>query len=217
LESKASALEDPGAELIDRVTGFWARYSKILIGSIAVVAAGAAIGFFAMRARATSENAAAGRLAEASILFWQGDYPRSLEVAKQVYTQYGSTASGLDARRIAGDNAFWTGDFPTAIAEYKSYLDRARSGPLANSVRRSYAYALESGGQSREAAAVYLALVGVFDREASAEFLAAAARCQVAAGQKGEAVKSLQRLLDEYGETTYAVAGRVHLAELAAR
>jgi hypothetical protein len=56
----------------------------------------------------------------------------------------------------------------------------------------------------------------VFGRESSAEFLAAAARCQRAAGKPAEAVKSLQRLVGEYGESSYANLARVLIAELSA-
>jgi len=218
LESQSRArLEDPGAELLDRVTGFWARYQTIVLASVGVVVAVAAIAFFTLRARASSENEAAGRLAEANVLFWQGDYARSLEISRQVYEQYGSTPSGTDAHRLAGDNAFWSGDFRTAADEYGRYLARVKSGPLADAVRRSHAYALESAGQPQAAAELYERLVGTFDRESSAEFLAAAARCHLALGRKDEAVKRLQRLVDEFGETTYAATARIHLAELKAR
>lgn len=218
LESQSrKRIEDPGAELVDRVTGFWSRYARIVLGAVGVAAAAAAIGFFTMRAGAASEEQAAGQLAEANVLFWQGDYPRSLEIAKQVYGQYGSTESGRDAHRIAGDNAFWMGDFQAASEEYARYLDGARGGPITDAVRRSRAYALESLGQSKEAAPIYESLVGVFDRESSAEFLSAAARCREAAGEKPEAERLLRRLLDEFGETTYAVSARIRLAELSAR
>ena len=46
--------------------------------------------------------------------------------------------------------------------------------------------------------------------------MAAAARCQREAGHKGEAIKVLQRLLDEFGETSYAEPARIEIAELTA-
>lgn len=218
LESKrGTQLADPGAEFIDRVTGLWERYSRIVLGVLIAAVVIGVIAFFTLRARAASEDAAAGKLAEANVLFWQGDYARSLQGARQVNEQYGSTASGVDALRLAGDNAYWSGDFKAAADWYKKYLDRQKSGLIADAVRRSYAYALESSGQPAEAVPVYESVVGRFDREASAEFLAAAARCRVAAGQPAEAEKLLQRLLDEFGETSYSPMARVHLAELQVR
>lgn len=217
LESQRRArLEDPGAELLDQVTRFGQQYGRIAIGAVAVALAIGAIAYFSVRARAAQEELAAGKLAEASILFWQGDYQRSLQSARQVAQQYGSTASGVDAHRVAGDDLYWLGDFRGAVGEYRAYLDRQGKGTLADNVRRSYAYALESAGDPRGAVAVYESLVGKFDRESSAEFLSAAARCDVAMGQKDSAMKRLQRVIDEFGETSYAATARVRLAELQA-
>jgi tetratricopeptide (TPR) repeat protein len=167
-----------------------------------------------MRARASAEAEAAGKLAEANVLYWQGDYARSLELSKQIAQQHGSTPSGLDAHRLAGDNAYWNGDFKTAVTEYRAYLAKEKKGLLADAARRSLAYALESNKQYAEAATTYESLVGVFDRESSAEFLAGAARCYRAQSQPAEAAKRLQRLLDEFGETSFVNPARIELAEL---
>src|SRR5204862_7115448 len=157
-----------------------------------------AIAFLTLRARAASEDEAAGKLAEANALYWQGEYSRSLELSRQIAQQYPSTPSGVDAHRLAGDNAYWDGDARTAVTEYRAYLAHAKKGLLTDAARRSLAYALESSKQYAEAASTYESLVGVFDRESSAEFLAAAARCYRALGRPADAVKSLQRLMAEF-------------------
>ena len=217
LESRKGArLEDPGAELLDQLTGFWGRYGRLTLGVVGVAAVVSAGLFFTLRSRASQEELAAGKLAEANVMFWQGDYQHSLQAARQVSQTYASTPSGNDAHRLAGDDAYWSGDFKTAVTEYRSYLSSAKKGLLADGVRRSLAYALESDKQYAEASTLYTQLVGTFDRESSAEFLAAAARCQREAGHKEDAVKLLQRLLDEFGETSYANAARIDLAELTA-
>jgi len=213
LESRRAArLEDPGAELIDRVTGFWGQFGRIaaiVLGVIVLVGVGV---FFMMRGRAASENQAAGRLAEASLYFWQGDYVQSEQIAKQVAEQFPQTPSGIDAHRLLGDDLFWQGKFKEAIAEYRRFLDKRKTGLIADAVRRSLAYALESDLQHQEAMTTYLGLVGAFDRESSAEFLMAASRCAQALKQPQEAQKHLQRLVDEFGETSYANRARMELA-----
>jgi len=113
------------------------------------------IGFLALRSRAAAEDAAAGKLAEASVYYWQGDYQRSLALARETAEQYGSTASGRDAHRQAADAAYWGGDFKTAAAEYRRYLATNPKGLLADAARRSLAYALESDGQFLEAVTEY--------------------------------------------------------------
>jgi tetratricopeptide (TPR) repeat protein len=215
LESrKAARIEDPGAEMIDRARDAYDRYGRLVLGALAAVVVVAALVFFWTRSRQNNEAAAAAKLAEASATFWQGDYPRSTELARQVAQQWGSTRSGADAHRLLGDNAYWTGDVKTAITEYRAYLAKEKSGVLADAARRSLAYALETDGQHVEAAKTYEQIVGAFDRESSAEFLVAASRCYEAAGQREPAIASLRRLLDEYADTTYSIFARMKLAEL---
>jgi tetratricopeptide (TPR) repeat protein len=211
---RGAKLEDPGAELLDRMTGFWTRWGRIALGVLGGAVVIFAVVFFSVRARAAQEDQAAGRLAEANLLFWQGDYTRSLQMAKQIIEQYPSTPSGNDAHRLAGDNAFWSGDFKTSITEYNKYLEREQHGLLADATRRSLAYALDSDGQYAKAAPIYDGLVGVFDRESSAEFLMAAARCYRQINEPSEAAKRLRRVIDEFGETSSAIYAREGLAGL---
>jgi len=113
---KATRLEDPGAEMLDRITTAWDRHGRLILGVALAVLAGGAVAFFLLRSRAAREEQAAAALAEANVLYWQGDYVTSLERAKQVSAQFGSTPSGIEAHRLAGDNAFWNADFKTAVA-----------------------------------------------------------------------------------------------------
>jgi TolA-binding protein len=215
LESQQARLDAEGADVVERVVSWWNLYQRAIVGvALGLVVVGGGT-YLYLRSRGAQEDQASGKLAEASVLFWQGDYARSLEQAKQVYTQYASTPSGLDAHRLAGDDAFWNGDFKTAVAEYRRYLDKA-TGILADAARRSLAYALESEGQALEAAKTYESLVGKFDRTSSAEFLVAAARCYRNLGQPAEAMRRLERVDQEFGDTSYAQPARIALGELRA-
>ena len=210
----STRLEQPGAELMVPLTNFWYRYGKIVLGVLAGLAVAGAVGFFSMRSRREAEEAAAGKLAEASLYYWQGDHQRSLALARETADQYGSTPSGKDAHRLAADAAYWGGDFKTAIAEYRRYLAGKPEGLLGDAARRSLAYSLESDLQYLEAVKEYEAVVGRFDRGSSAEFLVAAARCLQAANQTPAAVQRLERVLEEFGETEYASQARIVLAEI---
>lgn len=216
LEQKAAHLEDPGAKLIDSLTSYWNRYGRVALIAVGVIVVVAVAAFFVQRSRAADERQAAGQLAEANLSFWQGAYDRSLQGARQVSEQWPGTPSGVDALRLAGDSYFWMGNYKDAAAQYQGYLAKRKSGVLADAVRRSLAYTLESNGQPKEAAAAYEAVVGRFDRESSAEFLFAAARCYMALGQPKEADQRLERLVNEFGETSYAIRARIQRAELAA-
>ncbi|MCC6349021.1 MAG: tetratricopeptide repeat protein [Candidatus Eisenbacteria bacterium] len=202
--------------MLDRLTSLWERYSRIILGALVAVAAVAAVAYFTIRSNETQEVAASEKLAQANSLFWQGDYDRSKTIADEVARQYGGTPSGIDALRISGDDAYWRGNWKDAITQYRAYLGKKGTGLMGNVVRRSLAYAYESDRQYAEAAKLYDGLVGAFDRESSGEFLAGAARCQEALGNKAGAIQRLQRLTDEFGETSYASRARVKLAELRA-
>ena len=196
------------------VANFWYRYGKIVLGVLAVLVVAGAVGFFSIRSRREAEVAAAGKLAEASLYYWQGDHQRALALARETADQYGSSPSGRDGHRLAADAAYWAGDFKTAVAEYRRYLAGKPDGLLGDAARRSLAYSLESDHQYVEAAKEYEALVGRFDRVSSAEFLVAAARSLQAANQAPAAVQRLERVIAEFGETEYASQARIALAEI---
>jgi tetratricopeptide (TPR) repeat protein len=213
---KQRSLGFEGSERLAEIQAWWTRYSKIVLGLVAAAAVIVAALVFNQRTRSVQEGAAAGKLAEASVYYWQGDYARSLELSKQIYNQYGSSPSGLEAHRLAGDAAFWNGDFKTSIAEYRRYLDHMKQPVFADAAHRSLAYALESDGQRLEAAKEYESLVGKFDRTSSAEFLFAAARCYRGLGRPSDAMQRLKRVDMEFGETTYANQARIEMGEIAA-
>ena len=199
------------------MTGFFTQYGRILLGVVLALLAIGVVLFLTVRARRTSEEQAASKLAEATIYYFQGDLGRAGQTAKQVADQFPNTASGNDAHRLTGDASYWNSDFKTAIAEYRRYLSKEKPGVLADVATRSLAYALENDHQYTEAAKTYEGLVGKLDRESSAEFLAAAARCLRLAGDRDGARSRLERLVREFGDTSYARLARIEAAELAAR
>ena len=213
---KSRSLGFEGAEKLDEIQAWWTQYSKIVLGVVVGIAVVVGALVFNQRTRSVQEGAASGKLAEATVYYWQGDYPRSLELSKQIYNQYASTASGLEAHRLAGDASFWNGDFKSSIAEYRKYLEHMKKSIFADAARRSLAYALESDGQRLEAAKEYEALVGKFDRSSSAEFLVAAARCYRGLGRTADAMQRLKRVDVEFGETSYANEARLEMGEMAA-
>ena len=214
--SKSTALQDPGAEMVDQVTGLWGKYGMMVLGAIGAVIVVGVVAFLSMGQGEKANNEAAKKLNEATMRFYQGDYVQAMTAAQAVSKTWGSTPSGIDAHRIAGDCAFWQAKFKDAATEYKAYLSKQGSGLLAQGVQRSLAYALDSDKQYVEATKYYDGLVGVFDRESSAEMLSAAARCEQLTNNKDEAVKRLHRVVDEFSETSYANRARLKLAELGA-
>lgn len=216
LESrKNTTLDDPGADLLDQMQGFWDRSGRIVLGVVAALVI-AGLGWYYVNANnERRENAASEKLAEASDLFWRGDYDRSRSLAKDVAKSYPGTPSGIDSYRISGDAAYWRDNWKDAIADYEAYLKARGNGLLADGIRRSLAYALESDGRLADAAAMYEKVVGVFDRETSGEMLYAAGRCLLAAGKPDEAKKRFQRVVDEFPDSSFQLQARMELGKLA--
>ncbi len=214
LETQKSSIEDPGAELLDQAQGIWNQYGQTLLIALIVIAAAGIGSYYWLAGQERQENAASEKLAQANDLFWRADYDRSRSLAQEVSKAYPSTPSGIDALRIAGDDAYWRGNWKDAIVDYEAYLKKHSSGIIANSVRRSLAYSQESVGQFAEAAANMDQLVGAFDRESSGEMLYASARCLAAANKPEEAKKRLQRLIDEFPDSGYQLQARIELGRL---
>ena len=214
LETRKNAIEDPGAELLDKATGLWEQYGRTALYVVVGVLVLGIAGYYWKAGQDRRENSAAEKLAQANELFWRADYDRSRQVAQEISKQYAGTPSGTDALRIAGDDAYWRGNWKEAIADYKAYLKANNSGLVASTVKRSLAYSLESDGQFAEAAPIYASLVGVFERESSGEMLFAAARCQLALNKPDEAKKLLQRILDEFPDSSFQLQARIELGKL---
>ena len=214
LESRKNALDDPGAELLDRATTLWERYGRVVLGVVVGIAVIGVSAYYVTSGAARKENAASERLSQASDLFWRADYDRSRTIAQDIVKQYPDTPSGLDALRISGDDAYWRGNWKDAVADYDAYLKKKGSGLLASTVRRSLAYAQESLGQYAAAAANFDLLVGQIDRETSGEMLYAAGRCFAEDKKPEEAKKRYQRIIDEFPDSSYQLQARIELGKL---
>jgi len=214
LETRKNAIEDPGAELLDRATGIWEQYGRIALYVVVGVLVLGIAGYYWKTGQDRRENSAAEKLAQANELFWRADYDRSRQIAQEISKQYSGTPSGTDALRIAGDNAYWRGNWKEAIADYKAYLKASNTGLIASTVKRSLGYALESDGQYAEAITLYTSLVGVFERETSGEMLFAAARCQQALKKPDEAKVLLQRIVNEFPDSSFQLQARIELGKL---
>jgi TolA-binding protein len=214
LESRKNTLDDPGAELLDRATSLWDRYGRIVLGVVVGIAVVGVSAYYVVTGAARKENAASEKLAQASDLFWRADYDRSRQIAQDLVKEYPDTPSGLDALRIAGDDAYWRGNWKDAVTDYEAYLKKRGSGLLASTVRRSLGYAQESLGQFAAAAANFDLLVGQIDRETSGEMLYAAGRCLIADKKPDEARKHYQRIIDEFPDSSYQLQARIELGKL---
>ena len=184
-----------------------------ITGALVVIVAGA---FLWSRAQETREAEARTVLAEASTNYWEGNYPRTVQLADQVMADAGGTHAALDAMRLKADALFWQGAFDSAATLYQDILARNRKdGPLRTAVKQSLAFALESNKDPAGAAALYEEIAAAApDRTNAADFQIAAGRAWRAAGQADKARAAFTKVATDYRETTFARDAEVALGEL---
>jgi hypothetical protein len=102
--------------------GAWSSYGRIVLIVLGVV--GGALAFFGLRARPGR-----GRrriLADANILFWQGEY--ALDRRRAASSRSSGRGPERRTRTASRANAYWSGDFKTWIVEHRTALNGAKPG-----------------------------------------------------------------------------------------
>src|SRR5204862_4398168 len=111
---RSTALQDPGAEMVDRITGLWERFGRIALAALAGIAVIGVVAWLTVRHNADQENQASKALVESDYLFRRGELERARSTAEQTEKTFAATSTGNDAHRIAGDASFWTGNSKNA-------------------------------------------------------------------------------------------------------
>jgi tetratricopeptide (TPR) repeat protein len=184
-----------------------------------LVALGVIAGVFWTRQRADKEARGNARLAETSVTYWRGDYPRVGQLSEQLKREFPGTTAAVEVLRIEGDAHFWQGDFEKAAASYNEYLQKNRTPSVVrDGVRMNLAQAYESAGKPAEAAKLYEELSRVeAPRTVVAERALAAAHAYRAAGDTAKAMPLLRRVATDFAETPSARDAEVALGELQLR
>lgn len=210
----------------DPVLVTWVRFqdwvlenSRIILGVLGVAAALALVGFLWLRTRADAEAKASGKMAEASALYWRGDYGPLIQRVNDIKREYGGTKAATEAERMLGDAYFWQGDFKKAADAYAAYLKKTPSGSqLRPGVERSMAQALESQKEYKKAAEIYERLAAIDGpRDVRGELYYAAGRAWQEAGDLAKAKAIYQKLATEFGDAPSAGDAEIALGELEAQ
>jgi TolA-binding protein len=195
------------------------NHVPIVLGALGAVAVLVLLGLYSASNARRAEADAGRTLAEASMNYWQGNYPRSIALSDQIIEAHGSTRAARDARRLKADSFVWQGEFGKAAELSRDYLKRnSRNTPLKTAVEQSLANALESDQKYAEAARIYEELAGKApDRTTAADFYMGAARSYRAAAQNEDARRIYEKLASEYADTPYARDAEVAMGELLAQ
>jgi TolA-binding protein len=201
----------------------WVRFQdwflenlRIVLATVGIVVAVVAIGALWFKSRSDAEVKASGKLAEASALYWRGEYGPLSQRVLDIRRDYPGTKAAAEATRMLGDSYFWQGDFKKAIGSYNEYLSHIpASSPLRPGIDRSIAQAYESQRQFKDAAAQYEKAAKEFpSRMDQADMLMAAGRSYQAMSDFTHAKATLQKVADEYSDTPFSNDAEMRLGEI---
>ena len=209
--------EDPMVASWVRLQDWAIENARILLGVVGVVVAVALVGFLWMKSKADAEAKASGKLAEASALYWRGEYGPLTQRASDIRRDYPGTRAATEATRMLGDAAFWQGDFKKAATNYEEYLKKApKDDPTRLGVERSLAQAWESDHQYQKAAETYERLGNNSDlpRLDQADLTMSAARAYEAANNVAKAKPLFEKVANNFPETPFGTQAQIRLGEL---
>ncbi|HEY0776360.1 MAG TPA: tetratricopeptide repeat protein [Gemmatirosa sp.] len=190
----------------------WLERNGRTLGAAAIATAVVVAGGFAWRASSRSTAERADRaLYEAEARFSQGD-PSAGAALQQVTSRYGDTPAGAHARVLLAQTYYDRGQYAdglrvlsggSAPAEWRDATERLRAAGQ------------EGSGQPKAAAGTYEQLARDAGPEAKAELLGDAARAYEEAGDKANARRVWQQVIDT-GTRGASDEARIRLGELAA-
>jgi TolA-binding protein len=207
----------------DPVVVTWARFQDWFLENIRVVLAGAGIvvavvviGALWYKSRADAETKASGKLAEASALYWRGEYAPLSQRAADIRRDYPGTKAAAEATRMLGDAYFWQGDFKKAVDSYNEYLTKIpANSPMRPGVDRSLAQAYESQRQFKQAATQYEKTAKEFaSRVDQADMYMGAGRAYQAMTDFAHARSTFAMVASEYADTPFANDAEMRLGEI---
>jgi len=207
----------------DPVIVSWARFqdwfmdnARVVLGVVGVVVAVLLIGGLWLKSRADSEAKASGQLAEASALYWRGEYGPLSQRAVDIRHEYPGTKAAAEATRMLGDAYFWQGDFKQATNYYQEYLKSvSANSPLRAGVERSLGQAQESQRLFKEAAEQYEKSAKDFtSRMDQADNYMSAGRCYEALGDYARAKTTFDKVANEYTDTPMSNEAQIRLGEI---
>jgi TolA-binding protein len=189
---------------------------RIVLAAVGIVVAVVVIGGLWFKSRADAEAKASGKLAEASALYWRGEYGPLSQRALDIRRDYPGTKAAAEATRMLGDSYFWQGDFKKAVDSYNEYLGKIpASSPLRPGVDRSIGQALESQRNFKAAAEQYEKAAREFpSRVDQADMYMSAGRAYEAMTDYAKAKDTFQKVADEYSDTPFSSDAEMRLGEI---
>ena len=203
ISRKEKLREDTVATLYAKAVDFFDRNRNVVYGSLAAVAVliVALVGWSYMKSQ--KEATAAEEIAAAVRNYELGLYREALDgVAGSkglitVSNEYSGTDAGNLAKFYAADALFRLGEYDEALGFFRSY--KKESDYLGASALAGEASILEMKGQPAEAARLYERAADTIDDElTTAQYLIDAGRSYEAAGMYDRAVRTYQRVADDF-------------------
>jgi len=196
----------------------WARSNEKLVAGIAIGLAVVAAGiWFAVSARERRETFARRELAQARQSAEAGNLPLAASDLSRVVSSFGGTSAGQEAQLVLAEVRLRQGQGALAASELQDFVAGGVKPQYRTQAYELLGLALEQTGRFDAAGRAFedgarLALAQY--KYLSASLLLSASRAYAAAGDTAAAVRALEQLAAEFGETSGAQEARLRLAEL---
>ena len=187
---------------------------NILMGTGVVVILIVASVIFS-KTRAQKEQSSSVELTKGRIEYSTGNYSAAIDILKNLIDVYGNTTSGKAGIFYLADAYFQSGNYVNAEKYFQKYLDEADNDILSPSAMSGLAACFEQEGNYEMAAQKYRESADKYSKGFQApENYYNAARCYKLAGNVAEAKILLEKLIDQYPNSTYKNKAEISLAEM---
>jgi predicted negative regulator of RcsB-dependent stress response len=196
----------------------WVRANEKVVAGIAVGIAIAAAGiWFAVSAGERREAFARRELSQARQAADAGNLPLAASDLSRVVSSFRKTLAGQEAQLVLAEVRLRQGQADLAATELRGFLEGAVKPQYRTQAYELLGFALEQTGRPAEAGRAFEdgsdAALGGY-KYLSASLLLHASRAYASAGDTAAALRVLERLASEFGETSAAQEAQLRMAEL---
>jgi TolA-binding protein len=216
--TKQEAREDRVAVAATQAYEYARRNARWVLGGIAVAAVAIVVALLLAQGRARAERQASSAMTQAQGLYMSGDFSQAATQFQAVADHYGSARSARLARLYEANAQLASGNAADAEQSFRRFLGSSRTDPISlAAAHRGLGGSLAGQGKTAEAAAEYEKAAKIDGDPMLADDWLNAGRCYLEAGQKNDAVRAFQAVLDQSSQSAAASEAKERLAEALAR
>ncbi|MCA9729393.1 MAG: tetratricopeptide repeat protein [Candidatus Eisenbacteria bacterium] len=216
--TKEELREDKVLTGLKELATFIQRNLRYVIGAVALVAL-VVIGVSLWnQSRVRSEQSAGLAMSQAQQLFFAGNFAEALSRFQGAASQFGSAPAARTANLYIGNCQLSLGNPTEAEKSFRDALGKAGGDPLLRAgALRGIGGALADQGKPAEGAASYEQAAQIEGNPLAADDWFAAGNGYAEGGDRQQAEKAYQKIIDDFPRSSHLMDAKLKLAELKAR